>query len=213
VLGRTAAAVGLTVAMVLTMSGSASSSSPAPVHRLHATAVGGPGVKLSWRWPTSDTVTRVKIRFAFGARAPRTSSSGDLAGIVRRGHHTLTVYGLMPDSNYSFAVFAQGHGLTSAAQTVTVRTVDGPTITSTSLPPGSVGTSYAADLTVSGSTTGGWAIESGDLPAGLSLSGSRIAGTPIQSGPSSFVLRYVDAHGATTYAGESITVTDAPPEG
>jgi len=170
-------------------------------------------VKISWRWPDSDSVRRAKIRYVLGSRPPRGSSSGDAAGFVKRGHHSLTVYGLLPESTYSFAVFAKGHGLTSARVTASVRTLDVPTVTSTSLPPGVVGTPYAAALTVSNSSSGSWAIESGALPAGLVLNNASIVGTPTAAGTSSLVLRYVDGHGATTYAGEWITVSDATPEG
>ncbi|HVT64167.1 MAG TPA: fibronectin type III domain-containing protein [Mycobacteriales bacterium] len=203
--------VGLAAVGVLTMTVPASSSALSPVHGLHATAVNGPGVELAWRWPASETVVRVKVRYALGSRAPRTSSSGDSAGFVRRGHRTLTVYGLIPDSTYSFTVFAQGHGLTSAAKSVTVRTLDAPTITSTSLPSGTVGKPYSASLEVADSSSGQWALESGDLPAGLSLGGASITGMPTAAATTSFVLRYTDAHGATTYAGESITIGEASP--
>jgi hypothetical protein len=209
-IGAGAAVIIATADVLVPMTGAAGSSLPA-VRGLHATAVGGPGVKVSWRWPASPSVTRAVVRYAYGSRAPRTSSSGDAAGVVKRDHHSLTIYGLVPQSTYSIAVFARGHGLTSFAKTVSVRTVDAPTITSTSLPSGVVGSPYSATLTVSDSTSGHWALESGQLPDGLSLSGSHITGTPTTPGTSSFVVRYIDSHGAATYAGESITIVDSTP--
>jgi hypothetical protein len=202
----------LAFAAAVAPASSAAATSLAPVHGLRATAVDGPGVKVSWRWPDSGSVTRAKIRYVLGSRPPRSSSSGDAAGFVKRGHHSLTVYGLLPESTYSFAVFAKGHGLTSARVTASVRTLDAPTVTSTSLPPGVVGTPYFAALTVSNSSSGSWAVESGGLPDGLALNDAHIVGTPTAAGTASIVFRYVDRHGATTYAGEWITISDPIPE-
>jgi hypothetical protein len=209
--GTTLGALGAVVAAVVPVTVASATSALPPVKSLHASAMTGPGVKVSWRWPQSASVRRVKIRFVLGSQAPPTSSSGDAAGIVKRGRRSLTIYGLVPDSTYAFAVFARGHGMTGGRQVVRAHTLDAPTISSTSLPPGALGTSYSATLTVSNSTSGRWAVESGSLPAGLSLSGSHITGTPTAVGTSSFVLRYADRHGATTYAGVSITVAEATP--
>lgn len=185
----------------------AAASAVTPVHGLRAVAVDGPGIRVSWRWPSASSVTKAVVRYAFGRRAPRTPSSGDSAGVVRRGRHSVTVYGLVPTSRYAVAVFARGRGRTASAATVTVRTGEVPTITSTSLPVGAVGSSYLAQLTVSHGTSGTWALQSGQLPDGLSLRGSQISGTPTTVGDTSFVLRYADRRGAVSYAGESITVT------
>jgi hypothetical protein len=191
------------------VSGVAATAAVAPVHGLTAVAVNGPGVTVSWRWPSTATVTRAAVRYAFGRRAPRTASAGDSAGVAPRSRHSVTVYGLVPTSRYSFAVFAKGHGQTANAVTITIRTGEVPTITSTSMPAGTVGTAYSAQLTVAHGTSGSWAVQSGALPPGLSLHGSTITGTPMTAGTSSFVLRYADARGAVSYAGESITVNDA----
>lgn len=196
---------------MLPTSGAVGATTPPSVRDLQATAVGGPGVRLEWSWPASESVTNAKVRYNAGSRAPRTSSSGDLAGIVTRDRNSLTVYGLVPSSKYSFAVFARGHGATSAAATLTVRTLDAPTITSTSLPPGVIGAAYSAKLTVANGTSGVWAVDSGTLPKGLSLTGARIAGKPTKVGTSSFVLSYDDQHGDPTYAGVSISVAAPTP--
>lgn len=203
---------GVVVGAVLPMSTASGTSTLPPLRFVRAAAVEGPGVTVAWRWPASDRVRRAKIRYLLGSRPPRGSSSGDAAGIVSRGGHSLTVYGLLPDSTYTFAVFAQGHGLTGVRQTVSVRTEDAPTVTSAGLPSGVVGLPYSTDLTVANSSSGQWALEAGLLPEGLSLSGSRIAGVPTAAGRSSFVLRYLDSHGATAYAGTSITIDPATPE-
>jgi hypothetical protein len=57
------------------------------------------------------------------------------------------------------------------------------TITTAALPSGTVGTSYSQTLTASGGTPGyNWSIVSGSLPAGLTLSGATISGTPTKAG-------------------------------
>ncbi|MGN6472141.1 MAG: fibronectin type III domain-containing protein [Mycobacteriales bacterium] len=193
------------------VSGVPASTPITPVHGLRGVAVDGPGVTVSWHWPSTSGATTAVVRYAYGRRAPRTASSGDAAGVVRRSSHSVTVYGLVPTSRYAFAVFARGHGKTAPAATVTVRTGEVPTITSTSLPAGTVGSPYTAHLTVAHGTSGTWAVDSGQLPDGLALSGSQIAGTPTTAGDSSFVLRYTDRHGAVSYAGVSITVNSSAP--
>jgi len=75
------------------------------------------------------------------------------------------------------AVVVNGCG----ANTDATRTVAPPplTITTTSLPNGQVGTAYSATLAATGGTTQyTWALTSGTLPAGLSLSAGAISGTP-----------------------------------
>lgn len=204
-----AVVIAAAIAVVVPIAVASGASSLPSVHALSARAVDGPGVKLSWRWPASDSVTSVTVRYARGTHAPRASSAGDRGGVVRRGRHSVTVYDLLPNSKYSFGVFSRGHRRTGTADTVTIKTGDVPMITSTSLPSGVVGTSYDAALSVSDSASGHWSISSGALPDGLALSGAHITGTPTAAGSSSFVLSYVDAHGVTSYAGEAITV-DAP---
>jgi hypothetical protein len=69
------------------------------------------------------------------------------------------------------------------------------TITSGSLPGGTVGTAYSTTLTASGGTTPyAWTVASGTLPAGLSLSvGGTISGTPTSSGQSNFTVQVTDS--------------------
>ncbi|HWL94371.1 MAG TPA: Ig domain-containing protein [Phycisphaerae bacterium] len=50
------------------------------------------------------------------------------------------------------------------------------------LPDGAVDADYEVQLSAEGSTDGIWTISSGDLPDGLALDGSTIAGEPAQSG-------------------------------
>lgn len=69
-----------------------------------------------------------------------------------------------------------------------------PQITTTSLPSGVVGQTYSASLSASGGDGGyEWSITQGSLPAGLSLSGSTISGTPTTPQSADFTLRVTSA--------------------
>jgi hypothetical protein len=74
-----------------------------------------------------------------------------------------------------------------------------PSITTTSLPNGTVGTAYSATLQASGGAgTLTWGMASGStLPAGLSLSSSgALSGTPTTPGASAFTVKVTDSSGA-----------------
>jgi hypothetical protein len=68
-------------------------------------------------------------------------------------------------------------------------------ITTTTLPAGTVGTAYSATLTSTGGTgTITWTKTSGNLPAGLNLSGAgAITGTPTTAGNSTFTVQAMDS--------------------
>src|SRR4030095_7852729 len=70
-----------------------------------------------------------------------------------------------------------------------------PSITTASpLPPGTPGVGYSLTLSASGGTTPySWSLVSGSLPAGLSLAGAPIAGTPTGMGTSSFTIQATDS--------------------
>ncbi len=86
-----------------------------------------------------------------------------------------------------------------------------PSITTTSLPGGTVGTAYSQALAATGDTPITWSIVSGNgnLPGGLSLSGNTISGTPTASGTFSFTVKAANSAGNVTKA-LSITVAAAP---
>jgi len=84
-----------------------------------------------------------------------------------------------------------------------------PVITTTRLPGATVGKAYSAELTTADHRKGSWKITSGKLPAGLSLSGDTISGTPTTASTSKFALKFTDTHGLTATATLSITVTGA----
>ena len=87
-------------------------------------------------------------------------------------------------------------------------TLTPPSVTTSSLVGGTVGSAYSATLAASGGTTPySWSLASGSLPAGLSLSsGGVISGTPTASGTSSFTVQVTDSSGLTGTKALSIAV-------
>jgi len=125
------------------------------------------------------------------------SSSGAISG-------TPTTAG-----SYTFTVTATDSGSNTGSQSYTL--VIAPNITiPTTLSAGKVGTSYSATLTASGGTSPyTYAVTSGSLPAGLSLSsGGAISGTPTTAGSYTFTVTATDS---SSYTGsQSYTVVIAP---
>ena len=88
-----------------------------------------------------------------------------------------------------------------------------PSVTTTSLPSGTTGTSYSTTLQASGGTTPySWSLSAGSLPAGLSLVTSTgvISGTPTTAGTASFTVKVTDGVNNTGTKALSITVAAAP---
>ena len=86
-------------------------------------------------------------------------------------------------------------------------------ITTTSLPPGQVGTAYSATLTATGgSTPYQWALTSGTLPAGLSLNptAGTISGTPTTSIAAPLTFKVTDSGNPALSNTANFTLTIAP---
>ena len=74
-----------------------------------------------------------------------------------------------------------------------------PTITTSSLTGGTVGTSYSQALSATGTVPITWSLDSGNLPDGLTLSTAGvISGTPTVAGTSNFTVQASNAVGNTT---------------
>lgn len=73
---------------------------------------------------------------------------------------------------------------------------DGPTITTDSLPDATVGEPYEARLRTADNRPGPWQVTG--LPAGLSLDGDTVTGTPQTAGDHDLTVRFTDAVGRTT---------------
>jgi large repetitive protein len=87
-------------------------------------------------------------------------------------------------------------------------------VTTTTLPRGTVGTAYSTTLAATGGTGPyTWSRTSGSLPTGLSLSASTgaITGTPTVAGTSSFTVRVTDSASPAATATKSLSLTVALP--
>ena len=84
-----------------------------------------------------------------------------------------------------------------------------PTITTTTLTDGTVGTSYSQTLTATGTTPITWSVSSGSLPTGLTLSSDgKISGTPTTAGTYSFTVTATNTGGSDSKP-LSITISSA----
>jgi hypothetical protein len=91
--------------------------------------------------------------------------------------------------------------------------LSGPTITTTSFPPATVGTAYVQMLTAAGGVTPlSFRLASGALPAGLALSSAgAISGTPTSTAAASFTIAVTDADGARSTDAFTLSVVAAVP--
>ncbi|HKY72981.1 MAG TPA: Ig domain-containing protein [Nitrospira sp.] len=88
------------------------------------------------------------------------------------------------------------------------------TITTTSLPNGTVGEAYSRPVQATGGTGAfTWTISAGSLPQNLNLNPSTgvISGTPTAAGTSSFTVRVADSGGQSDTQALSITIGTTPP--
>lgn len=86
-----------------------------------------------------------------------------------------------------------------------------PVITTTTLQGGKAGAAYSQTLAATGTAPITWSIESGSLPAGLTLSGNTISGTPTTAGTFTFTVKAGNSVGNDTRE-LSIVVQAAPVE-
>lgn len=84
----------------------------------------------------------------------------------------------------------------SALCQVTPETLQAPSVIITALPGGKVGEAYSRTLAARGSVPITWSLESGSLPAGLTLSGNTISGTPTAAGTFTFTVKASNAAGS-----------------
>ena len=100
----------------------------------------------------------------------------------------------------------------ASPQPVPPSTSTPPSISTTAITGGTVGSAYSTTLQATGGTAPySWSLTSGALPSGLSLSsGGVISGTPSASGSSSFTVQVKDAANNTATQRLSISVAAAP---
>ncbi|MBE0568338.1 MAG: putative Ig domain-containing protein, partial [Deltaproteobacteria bacterium] len=112
-----------------------------------------------------------------------------------------------------FTVQVTGGGTATKAFSVTINAAAAvaPTISTASLPAGTVGTAYSQTLAATGGTTPySWSVSAGTLPAGLSLStGGVLSGTPTAAATSSFTVQVTG--GGTATKPLSVTINPEAP--
>ena len=106
---------------------------------------------------------------------------------------------IMKDFDVAVDVYFQKEGTVTPVK---------PTITTSALPGGKVGTAYNQTLAATGDATITWTLDSGNLPAGLTLAADgKISGTPSAAGDYTFTVKASNTAGDAT---KSFTVTIAP---
>jgi hypothetical protein len=110
-------------------------------------------------------------------------------------------------SSYTFTNVTTNHTIAASFTTLATPTI----ITASPLPEGEVGVAYSQTLTASwGTSPYNWSIDSGTLPAGLSLSGATISGTPTTAGgPTTITFQVTDSLGRTATKDLSFTILEA----
>ena len=143
-------------------------------------------------------------------------SSGDLPQGLRLGSRSGTIRGV-PRTEGTFAftigIVDRWSATASATFTMVVAGNASPTITTSALLVGTAGTPYATTLVAEGGTAPfAWSIPQGNLPEGLSLSGSSgvISGTPRHSTRGRIVrIRVTDANQVSTTLAFTLVVAPA----
>ena len=178
-------------------------------------------VKALWKDATTYTVT---VNNDGNGTASASPTSGPDGTVV-----TLTA---IPNPGYKFKEWTRQAGMLSggtdvpnATSATTTFTISGynvevtatfeegtssvpPTITTSTLPGGKVNTAYDQTLVATGDATITWSIDSGSLPAGLTLGANgTISGTPTTAGNYTFTVKATNAAGEDT---KEYIITIAP---
>ena len=142
-------------------------------------------------------------------------SQGSLPAGLNVNQSTGVISGtpILPGGTSSFTVRVQDAGGQSATQalSITINVPVPPSITTTTLPGGTVGKLYNQSLQATGGTGAlTWSLSSGSLPAALSLSPAGvISGTPTKDGTANFTVRVRDALNQSDTQSLSITISAA----
>ncbi len=159
------------------------------------------GVAYSQTVAATGGVTPYNWSIASGSLPPGVTLSG--TGVVSG----------TPADNGSFAVTLRvtDAASQSATRALTLQVGAALGITTTTLPAATVGASYSRQLAAIGGTTPySWAVSSGTLPAGLSLSSSgTLSGKPTTAGNSTFIVQVSDAASRTATQALTLSVSSS----
>jgi hypothetical protein len=155
------------------------------------------------------------FNFAYATRGGKTPVTFQLAaGSSLPPGLTLSAGGVLSGTPTAAGTFAFGVTATDAlgntdSRAATLRVVAALTVTTLTLPGGTVGTPYAAAVAAAGGVLplGTWSLTQGALPAGLTLGGDgSISGTPTAPGTAAFTVRITDAAGTAATRALSIAI-------
>src|SRR5262245_12284450 len=163
------------------------------VKQSYSASVAGSGGASTYTWSVSTS---------FPANLSLDTTTGAITG-------TPTVQGT---TSHTFTLHDSSNPSQTVQQTLSLTINAAPavlTITTTSLPAGTVGQAYNQTLQATGGTGSlTWSISAGTLPANLNLNQTTgaISGTPTAAGTSSFTVRVQDAGGLADTQALSITI-------
>ena len=181
---------------------------------LNVTTTSLPGGTVGAAYSVTLAATGGTTPYAWSITSGALPSGLSLAGTtgVISGTPTMAVSG----SSITFSVQDSESPAQNKAVALTL-TIASPvlTVTTTSLPSGTVGAAYSKTLAATGGTTPySWSITNGALPAGLSLAATTgvISGTPtVAVSGSSITFAVTDSESPTVTKTAVLTITIAPP--
>lgn len=135
-------------------------------------------------------------------------SGSTLAVNEAMGGKTITCVAVAKDgSGYAGSVTSGGCSIEKKSEP----SHTAPVITTNYFGDATVGEHYSRKLTADAETSVRWTLQSGSLPAGISLSeNGAISGTPVEAGTSTFNVRVMDDNGLYAQKEFTITVKAAP---
>jgi glucose/arabinose dehydrogenase len=159
--------------------------------------------QITLSWSAVAGTTSYRIYYRAGTTVTKANATKNTAGISPQ-----ILASLSSDTTYAFVVSASDSVGESDVSTVITGKPLAPLIISTAtLPTGRSNLSYAATLQASGGTSPySFAVVSGSLPAGVTLSGATLSGTPTVSGTFNISIEVTDAAARKTSKAFTITL-------
>jgi len=162
-------------------------------------------------WTASKTQTWVTLSATGGTLAAGAGTTVTVS--IGTGANSLAASSTSYTDTVTFTNTTNDTGNATRPVSLTVNAAEAPTISTDSLPAGTVDTAYNQTLAATGGTTPyNWSVSSGTLPVGLSLSATGVLdGIPTTAASSSFTVRVAGANGASSTKDFSVTINAAAP--
>ena len=162
-------------------------------------------------WTASKTQTWVTLSSSGGTLAAGAGTTVTVS--IGTGANSLAASSTSYTDTVTFTNTTNDTGNATRPVSLTVNAAEAPTISTDSLPAGTVDTAYNQTLAATGGTTPyNWSVSSGTLPVGLSLSATGVLdGIPTTAASSSFTVRVAGANGASSTKDFSVTINAAAP--